>query len=67
MDFENYLDWLKFGIDAGWIARPECSTHESLPLRDWEAQEFEDGYDPCILAARVWMDGNEGLTLEDFK
>lgn len=67
VDFDTYLAWLEFGIKAGWIAKPVCETHENVPLRDWEEAEIEEGADPCILVARVWMDGYEGLTLEDFR
>lgn len=66
-EFDKYLDWLHYGIKAGWIAKPECETHEGVPMRDWEVAEFDEGNDPCILVARVWMDGYEGLTLEDFR
>jgi len=59
---DPFTIWLQRGIDAGWIARPECNTHQGPPMREWEADEFEDGADPCILVVRVWRDGYEHVT-----
>lgn len=60
-EFEDlcFWDWLDTGIAAGWIARPDCQTHNGVPLRAAEEQEFEDGYDPCIIVMRLWKDGHE--------
>jgi hypothetical protein len=54
---EMFAEWIEHGVKAGWIAEPNCMTHNPVPLRPREETEFEDGYDPCIIAIRVWRDG----------
>lgn len=54
MPEQDFHEWLQFGIDNNWISPINCFTHEWLPLTAEEEQEFEDGYDPCIPAIRVW-------------
>lgn len=49
-------EWFDIGIAAGWISVPVCETHEVVPMSKWEAEEFDDGYDPCIVVARVYTD-----------
>jgi len=58
-DDEQFWEWIESGIDAGWIASPDCMTHNAVPMRAAEEDEFDDGFDPCIIVARVWKDGNE--------
>lgn len=65
---DDFFDWLEHGMQKGWISQSVCVTHEGLPMRDWEEfQTYEQGEDTCLFAVRVWEDGYEGLTLEDFK
>jgi len=64
---EQFEDWLKVGIEAKWISVPDCTTHNGFPMRDWEEDQFEQGYDPCIVATRIWRDGYQHLTMADFK
>lgn len=54
MSEQDFHEWLQIGIDNKWISPINCFTHEWLPLTPEEEQEFEDGYDPCIPAIRVW-------------
>lgn len=49
-------EWLEYGIENGFCSRVVCSTHDGLPLTDEEDAEFEDGYDPCVPAVRIWAD-----------
>ena len=53
-DDERFEEWLRTGVEAGWIAYPDCQTHNPTPMTEAEDQEFEDGFDPCIIVARVW-------------
>ena len=59
--------WLATGVAAGWVAHPDCSTHQGIPMRDWEETQFDDGSDPCIVVARIWRDGYQHVTAEDFE
>lgn len=56
MPEQNIHEWLQVGIDNKWISSVNCLTHEFVPLTADEEREFEDGYDPCIPAVRVWID-----------
>ena len=50
---EQFWDWLKVGMDNGWVSPPFCNTHDGGPLTDEESQEWEDGGDPCMFCVRV--------------
>jgi hypothetical protein len=54
MTDDEFYEWFNVGIDHGWISEPVCATHEGLPSTASEAQEWEDGFDPCQAAVRVW-------------
>lgn len=42
-------DWLKIGIDKGWVTEAFCNTHDGDPyMTDEEATDWEDGGDPCM-------------------
>ena len=50
----TFEDWLTMGIGFGYCSEPVCDTHDGLPMTPAEQNEFEDGYDPCIPAVRLW-------------
>lgn len=50
----DVISWLNQGIEAGFCSPPVCSTHDGLPLTDEEDAEFEEGFDPCVQAVRIW-------------
>jgi hypothetical protein len=42
------VEWVDFGISKGWVTEPFCHTHDGDPyMTDEEAQDWEDGGDPC--------------------
>lgn len=53
----NFDDWLSQGIDKKWISEPVCDTHDGIPMRGWEAEEWDAGNDPCVVVVRIWEDG----------
>lgn len=55
-DIQDFSDWVLYGAGKGWISMPICDTHEGLPLMPEEELEIEDGFDPCIVGMRVWVD-----------
>lgn len=57
---EQQRDWLIAGIEAGYISDPFCDSHEGPPLTDDEAQDYEEGGDPCLHCVRLWEDHNGG-------
>lgn len=53
-EHEDYLDWLGVGLEKKWISAPVCATHNGLPMTADEEDEVDLGYDPCVLAIRLW-------------
>jgi hypothetical protein len=51
----NIHDWLLEGATNGWCSMVVCSTHDGLPSTPEEFAEFENGFDPCVPAIRVWL------------
>jgi hypothetical protein len=46
--------WLENGIERGWITEPFCNTHEGDPyMSEEEAQEWEEGGDPCQVVVKI--------------
>lgn len=56
---DEFYEWLRQGIAAGWVSDVVCDTHEGLPQTDDEADQWDEGLDPCIHGIRVWIDGNK--------
>lgn len=53
-DMQEFDIWLENGINRGWITPPFCNTHDGDPyMTDEEAQEWEDGGDPCLVVIKV--------------
>jgi hypothetical protein len=45
---KNYIKWINEGIEAGYISKPFCYTHDGDPyMTEEENAEWEDGGDPC--------------------
>ena len=53
-------DWIQYGLDMGF-AETFCYMHDSAPMEEWEAKEYEEGSDPCIPTLRVWLDREQSL------
>lgn len=54
MDFD---EWLEVGVKEGYCSKPVCNTHDGLPSSEEEDKAWEDGYDPCVPAVRLfWRD-----------
>ena len=49
-----YLDWLKQGVQNGWVSEPFCNTHDGDPyMTEEEEQEWENGGDPCLFVVKL--------------
>ena len=50
----EFDDWLKAGIDKGWVTEPFCNTHDGDPyMTEEEEKEWEDGGDPCMFVVKL--------------
>ena len=58
-------DWIKFGIDKGWISPPCCYSHDALPTTEEEDDEFFEGGDPCIYLLRLYDDVENQKAVEN--
>ena len=47
-------EWLKYGFDNGFCSPPICDIHDGIPMTKLEAEEIENGNDPCINAVRIY-------------
>lgn len=52
MDLEFEI-WFQNGIERGWISDVFCDTHEGPPLTEEEAQEWDEGGDPCSFHVKI--------------
>jgi len=51
---DDFGEWLRLGIDKGWVSDPFCTTHGVDPwMSDEEQAEWEDGGDPCCHVVRL--------------
>jgi len=53
-EFNDMLEWVNTGVSKGWVCAPICNTHEGLPITEAEEADWEEGYDNCIFAMRLW-------------
>lgn len=66
MNDMTFLEWLKIGMDEGWVGPPVCETHDGLPMSDEEYTIMEvDGEPPCINILRIYDDANQKKAIED--
>ena len=52
--YNDFLDWMAFGVSQGWVTEPFCNTHDGDPyMTEEEEQEWEDGGDPCLSVLKL--------------
>lgn len=51
----TFDEWLKVGMDAGYVGPPVCFTHDGLPTSEAEDEEYDLG-DPCLHILRLYTD-----------
>jgi hypothetical protein len=56
---KDFEDWFTHGLKMGWCSPPSCVEHDTLPLREWEAEALAAGEDVCPMIVRIWHDGTE--------
>jgi hypothetical protein len=60
----DFDEWLRLGIDNGFIGPPVCHTHDGLPTTEGEDLEFEDGFDGCLHVLRLYTDTEHKAEVE---
>ena len=58
-------EWIRFGMEKGWIGPPCCYSHDALPTTEEEDDEFFEGGDPCINVLRLYDDEEHRKAVED--
>lgn len=53
----TFVEWLEIGQKEKWISEIVCCTHDGLPGTEEEEAEWDQGFDPCVPALRVWAVG----------
>lgn len=47
-------EWVKFGMDKGWVSDSFCVTHDGyLHMTEEDMEEDAEGGDPCYLVLKV--------------
>jgi hypothetical protein len=60
----DFDDWLRLGMDNGFVGPPICETHDGTPTSEAEDDEFDDGDDPCIHVLRLYRDAEVKAEVE---
>ena len=58
-------EWIKFGVQKGWVSPPCCYSHDALPTSLEEDDEFFEGGDPCIHVLRLYDDQEHRQAVEE--
>jgi hypothetical protein len=57
-------EWLRCGIDNGFVGPPVCGTHDGMPTSTSEDDAFDDGHDPCLHILRLYLDAEHKVEIE---
>jgi hypothetical protein len=56
IDEEKFGEWLREGMENGWVTEPFCNTHDIDPgMGEEEQEEWENGFDPCQHVLRIMV------------
>ena len=61
----DYGDWLKHGMDMGWVGPAVCVSHDDIPTSEEEDAQVEEGGDPCLWVIRVYDSPEHRKDVED--
>jgi len=66
----TFDEWLSYGIEQGYCSKEVCETHDGVPMTDYEADQFDEGYDPCLHVVRLgspsdWLNAESDYVLPD--
>lgn len=52
----TFEDWIKTGLEKGWVGPPVCIAHDGVPTTLEEDNAYDEGEDPCYHAVRLYED-----------
>lgn len=55
-DIDDFFEWIEEGVKRGWVSKPVCATHDGLPMTAEEEQDWDEGYDSCVIGMRLWVE-----------
>ena len=54
-EYDAFIAWLNEGLERKWVSTPVCAMHNGLPMTPDEENEVDTGWDPCLIAMRLWF------------
>ena len=53
-NYDEYIEWLRTGIDKKFISTPFCFTHDGDPfMTQEEGEQWNEGGDPCAFVVKL--------------
>lgn len=59
-------DWIEMGVKMGWCSPPICEPHDGMPISEEEANQYEEGSDPCVHILRLYFNEEHRNKVEAF-
>ena len=53
-NFDDLIEWLRYGIDKGWCTDSVCYFHDSPEWTDEEEADIEEYGEICLPIIRLW-------------
>lgn len=53
----DVYEWVELGVKQGFCSQAVCATHDGVPSTAEEADEWEEGGDPCQHVVRLLHPG----------
>lgn len=50
---QQMIEWMKMGIERGWITPPLCIAHDPVPMTRSEFESILNEDEPCIFYLRI--------------
>lgn len=54
LTYERFIETIEEAVERGWASPIVCATHDGVPHTEDEQADWEDGFDPCAPAIRLW-------------
>lgn len=54
MTYDRFLQMLAHAAEQGWVSDIHCATHDGIRTTGEEAEQWEEGFDPCAPVIRLW-------------